>query len=318
MVKSDRVKSEKNVEEQELYDTEYQVKNKKEKEKKSKDGEDNKDKKEKKSKDDEDNKDKKIKKNKKKNKDDDEDEEEKKVQKKKKEEYSEDDEEDKKIKKVKNKKKEEYSDDEDKDKKVKKVKNKKKEEYSDDEDDNKDYDINVQLCGDSSMTIGRKVRGIPTKDTIILTIDTLIEKINEEIVLQKEGKSTTKTTTFLGNIMKEIKILRTQSCRVLKIKNTRQTKNNINTGFQKPIKISKELADFTGWDDDSKRSRVEVTRYICDYIKKNNLQNPEDRRKIIPDKKLEKLLGHKKSNGPLTYYNIQTCLKNQNHFPIEK
>jgi upstream activation factor subunit UAF30 len=94
--------------------------------------------------------------------------------------------------------------------------------------------------------------------------------------------------------------------------------NNKNSGFLKPVPISKEMAKFTGWNQDELRSRVEVTKYICDYISQHDLQNPEDRRQIRPDTRLQKLLGFnpKKSKEPLRYYSLQTHLKH--HFPKKK
>jgi chromatin remodeling complex protein RSC6 len=94
-----------------------------------------------------------------------------------------------------------------------------------------------------------------------------------------------------------------------RVKSTR--KNNTNSGFLKPVKISKEMAKFTGWEANELRSRVDVTKMICDYIKKNNLQNPSDRRQIMADTKLSKLLNYdsKKDTEPLTYYRIQSFMK---------
>jgi chromatin remodeling complex protein RSC6 len=71
------------------------------------------------------------------------------------------------------------------------------------------------------------------------------------------------------------------------------------------------MAKFTGWNHDELKSRVDVTKYICKYIRDNNLQNPEDRRQIIADKKLAKLLDFnpEKDDKPLTYYRIQTYMK---------
>ena len=88
-------------------------------------------------------------------------------------------------------------------------------------------------------------------------------------------------------------------------------KNNTNSGFNKQVPFSKDLAKFTGWNPELPRSRVDVTKYICDYIKEHNLQNPEDKRKILADAKLSKLLAFdpKKSSVPLTYPHIQTLLK---------
>jgi chromatin remodeling complex protein RSC6 len=75
------------------------------------------------------------------------------------------------------------------------------------------------------------------------------------------------------------------------------------------------MAKFTGWDPTELKSRVDVTKFICAYVKDHNLQNPEDRRQILADPKLTKLLKYdvKKEGNPLTYFRIQTSLKN--HFP---
>jgi chromatin remodeling complex protein RSC6 len=86
------------------------------------------------------------------------------------------------------------------------------------------------------------------------------------------------------------------------------------SGFMKPVKISKEMAKFTGWDGRELKSRVDVTKYLCNYIKNNDLQNEADRRQIKPDKKLAKLLNYdeKKDGCPLTYFYLQK--KMQPHF----
>ena len=88
--------------------------------------------------------------------------------------------------------------------------------------------------------------------------------------------------------------------------------------FLKPVKISKELAKFTGWDPAVEKSRVDVTKYICNYIKDNNLQNPTDRRQIQVEKdpKFKKLLEFDSGSGVLTYYSLQTYLKK--HFVSNK
>jgi len=114
---------------------------------------------------------------------------------------------------------------------------------------------------------------------------------------------------------KRLKILKNQSSRIIKQKRTTtRTNTNNNSGFLKPVKISKEMAKFTGWDAGLPRSRVEVTKFLCNYIKEHELQNPADRRQILADDKLTKLLKYdvKKEKEPLTYFRVQTCLKN--HF----
>jgi chromatin remodeling complex protein RSC6 len=54
--------------------------------------------------------------------------------------------------------------------------------------------------------------------------------------------------------------------------------------LQKPLTPSSELAAVVG---SAQLSRGEVVSKIWDYIKKNNLQNPENKREIIADDKLK-------------------------------
>ena len=86
---------------------------------------------------------------------------------------------------------------------------------------------------------------------------------------------------------------------------------NTNSGFLKPVQISSDMAKFTGWDPNELKSRVQVTKYLCNYIRENNLQNPNDKRQIIPDNKLSKLIKYdsKKETEPLRYYSLQRFLK---------
>ena len=64
-------------------------------------------------------------------------------------------------------------------------------------------------------------------------------------------------------------------------------------------------------DKNEQKSRVDVTKYICNYIKNNNLQNPTDKREILPNLELQKLF--RIDCSKIKYYNIQTLLKI--HFP---
>ena len=57
-----------------------------------------------------------------------------------------------------------------------------------------------------------------------------------------------------------------------------------------------------------KKSRVDVTRFICAYIKEHELQNPKDKRYILPDEKLTKLLNYD-GVKPVRYCDLQTYLK---------
>jgi upstream activation factor subunit UAF30 len=61
--------------------------------------------------------------------------------------------------------------------------------------------------------------------------------------------------------------------------------------LQKPLQPSKELAAIVGSDP---LPRGEVVSKMWDYIKKNNLQNPENKREILADDKLQPIFGKKK------------------------
>ena len=154
-----------------------------------------------------------------------------------------------------------------------------------------------------------KLRKAVSRDSVLEEFDSLLSVLDAEIeVLRKTPKCG--GVKFLRTVVKQVKLIRANSARVMKKKTKTERKNPSNSGFLKPVNISSEMAKFTGWNPTEPRSRVEVTKYICDYIKENNLQNPDDRRQIRPDPKLQKLLGLKgKEDHGLKYYSLQTHLK---------
>jgi len=60
--------------------------------------------------------------------------------------------------------------------------------------------------------------------------------------------------------------------------------------LQKPLQPSPELAAVVG---SGQITRGEVVSKIWDYIKKNNLQNPENKREIVADAKLKPVFSGK-------------------------
>ena len=87
-------------------------------------------------------------------------------------------------------------------------------------------------------------------------------------------------------------------------KRKKKSGNRAPSGFVKPTLISNELAAFLGKPQGTEMARTEVTREINAYIQQHQLQNPENRRKILPDTKLKSLLKIKKGEE-LTYFNLQ-------------
>ena len=71
-----------------------------------------------------------------------------------------------------------------------------------------------------------------------------------------------------------------------------KTTTTKNSKFMKPMKISSELADVVG---KGPMPRTEVTKKIWAYIKKHDLQDPKNRRNIVPDARLTKVFGGKKA-----------------------
>jgi upstream activation factor subunit UAF30 len=159
-----------------------------------------------------------------------------------------------------------------------------------------------------------KTRQTPTRDSVEKEFDELVASIDEEIGRLRDAPSKSKGVKFLRSVNKRVKALKNHALRISKQKTTVR-RNNTNSGFLKPVQISKDLAKFTGWEHNQPRSRVDVTKFICNYIKEKNLQDPEDKRniRVDSDPALKKLLKYDNTEGkPLTYYSLQTYLKS--HF----
>ena len=62
-------------------------------------------------------------------------------------------------------------------------------------------------------------------------------------------------------------------------------------GLTKPYKLSKELADIVG---EPQASRAQCVKLLWAYLKKHNLQDPENKQYFTPDKKMAKVFGTEK------------------------
>lgn len=135
--------------------------------------------------------------------------------------------------------------------------------------------------------------------------------LRAEYELSRNDKGRKVTLQTWKKLQKELNKLKAISLKSAK----KKTRNNTNTqsGFNKPVKISDKLAQFTGIEPDALVSRLDITKEICKYIKENGLQNPEDKRVIKPDAKLADLLGYDpEKDEKLTYFYLQK--KMQPHF----
>jgi upstream activation factor subunit UAF30 len=117
-------------------------------------------------------------------------------------------------------------------------------------------------------------------------------------------------SAHMSSLRTEFRGLERQVTRDLKaaakinLKRKRKSGNRAPSGFVKPTLISNELAGFLGKPEGTEMARTEVTREINAYIREHKLQDKDNGRKIIADKKLTGLLKLKKGDE-LTYFNLQ-------------
>jgi len=81
-----------------------------------------------------------------------------------------------------------------------------------------------------------------------------------------------------------------------------------NNAFLKPRLISPELCAFMGIEAGSSRSQTDVTKHVAAYVKGNSCFDPANKRRIIPDSNLSKLL-KVTDKDTVTYLNLQSYLK---------
>ena len=152
--------------------------------------------------------------------------------------------------------------------------------------------------------LSRKKKNYNNLLTEVEHLNALVEKY---LVDHSDAKND--TSKLIKHLNKGLKKIRTQVLKLNKTKVVNQTGNSSKSGFQKPVRISEAVASFTGWDVAEPRARVDVTNYICDYIKQNKLQSPQDGRVILADEKLSQLLNYESErDGRLTYATIQKLL----------
>jgi chromatin remodeling complex protein RSC6 len=84
----------------------------------------------------------------------------------------------------------------------------------------------------------------------------------------------------------------------------RRSKN----AFLKPRALSADLCTFMGLPAGSQRSQTDVTKFVSNYVKTHNCFDPANKRRIIPDGVLSRLL-KVTDKDTVTYLNLQSYLK---------
>lgn len=140
----------------------------------------------------------------------------------------------------------------------------------------------------------QKRRKIDTQELFTKIFDLLDTEIDKADLKKQSGKGN------LTSIKKLVTRVQKTGCKKLKPSDT-----NMNSGFNKKTPVVDAMCDFAGWTRGSEHTRTDITRFLCAYIKTNDLQRPDKRREIVPDLALGKLLDYNEALGPLTFCSIQ-------------
>lgn len=150
---------------------------------------------------------------------------------------------------------------------------------------------------DPAAPPAKKKRRVIKKEDLAKDLDLLTRDLFENVT-NKE-------------LLKRVKQFKSDIVKILKLRNLTDKKERdiSNSGFMKPVGVSDPMRVFLELKPDEVTRRLDITKRLCEYIKVNDLQDPRDRRNIIPDKVLRDLLNMTETDPHLTYYSIQQKLK---------
>jgi hypothetical protein len=144
----------------------------------------------------------------------------------------------------------------------------------------------------------------------------VVEQATENVLSTIIDKVNT-LSSAIKDIQANLKVLSKEYDKQQKIiekaQKKRQNAKNSPSGFAKPNKISDELCDFIGVPHGTEKSRTDITRLINAYVKEHNLNKPENKRFILPDTKLKKILNVGDSEE-INYFILQKLISH--HFPV--
>lgn len=147
----------------------------------------------------------------------------------------------------------------------------------------------------------KKQKRVINKDKIKSDWENLLTVYAEELSHLK------KKPEHKQSLLKTLKELKSDCFRLMKIRNKAPSSGNSKSGFNMPVNVTSEMKKFisTNQDTDAEITRSHITRTLCAYVKNKDLQNPKDRREILPDTTLKSLFSMEEQNDKLTYYSMQ-------------
>ncbi len=177
----------------------------------------------------------------------------------------------------------------------------------------------------------KKPRTRPTIEKHIAHYDDLVKLLDAEI--DRRSRERDKGTRTFRAVRKTLIKMRKEIPYVARSKSARllcSSRRDVKSGLLMQFEISDQLCDFLLVPHGTRLSRIEATRAICAYshIRENesrpemlvwshlnpggkrNLQNPRDKKSIIPDKALSKLLGYHKYKKSVAKGLVSKKIKN--------
>ena len=169
-----------------------------------------------------------------------------------------------------------------------------------------------------------------------VTLENHLEKYDELLALldaevERKQKEREKGTRVFRSIRKSVRELKSDAPKLANARRKAYTGEKRVSGLELKCEITDELADFMQVKRGTTPSRNDITNAICAYIHlrsdehrpqvlewahlnpggKRNLQNPQDRMKIIPDEKLGKLLGYEKYKSDVAEGKMKETVTNK-------
>lgn len=156
----------------------------------------------------------------------------------------------------------------------------------------------------------------------VTVVNEVQEETNTEILFNKLINQFLDIQLVMKTLHSNLKVLQKEVLKERKESKKKEskikkksTKKRSPSGFAKPSKISDGLADFLNLPSGTELARTDVTSKVIAYIKEHDLQNPSNRKQILLDDKLNKLL-LPGSEDVVTFFNLQTYLKK--HFAVHQ
>lgn len=155
-----------------------------------------------------------------------------------------------------------------------------------------------------------KVKDETTNNPVSIYINKLNNYVERITTMNKELKE-------LVNVGKSLEKDFNNIVKIMTKKNKNKTNGERRnpSGFAVASVLSDEMYEFLNITKGEKVPRKDVTRMMNDYITKNELRNPEDKRIILPNDVLKKIFNSNDTNT-VTYFNLQSYIKH--HFIKEQ